>query len=77
MGAPDRAVSFPSNTWEYFNVEADGDSTYFFPLPGTAAGKTIEAVVLVLRGGETDIRPEAWLTAYPPPLESRELVLYD
>jgi hypothetical protein len=77
VGAPDRAVSFPSNTWEYFNVEADGDSTYFFPLPGTAAGKTIEAVVLVLRGGETDIRPEAWLTAYPPPLESRELVLYD
>jgi hypothetical protein len=77
VGAPDRAVSFPSNTWEYQNVEADGDSTYFFPLPASAAGKTIEAVVLILRGGETGIRPEAWLTAYPPPFESRELVLYD
>jgi hypothetical protein len=77
VGAPDRAVSFPSNTWEYLNVDADGDSTYFFPLPASMAGKTIEAVVLILQGGEKGIRPEAWLTAYPPPLESRELVLYD
>jgi hypothetical protein len=77
VGAPDRAVSFPSNTWEYFNVEADGDTTYYFPLPGSTAGKTVEVVVLILRGGENGVRPEAWLTAYPPPLEARELVLYD
>ncbi len=77
VGAPDRAVSFPSNTWEYFNAESDSNYTYYFPLPESAAGKTVEVVVLVLEGGENGIRPEAWLTAYPPPRAARELVLYD
>ncbi len=77
VGAPDRAVSFPSNTWEYFNVESDKNYTYYFPLPASTAGKTIDIVVLILRGGTNGVRPEAWLTAYPPPRATRELVLYD
>jgi hypothetical protein len=76
-GAPDRAVSFPSNTWEYFNVESDNNYTYYFPLPESTVGKTIDIVVLILRGGTNGVRPEAWLTAYPPPRATRELVLYD
>ncbi|MGZ5555770.1 MAG: hypothetical protein ACXW3H_08520 [Candidatus Aminicenantales bacterium] len=77
VGAPDRAVSFPSNTWEYFNVESDQNYTYYFPLPESTAGKTVDIVVLILRGGTNGVRPEAWLTAYPPPRAARELVLYD
>jgi len=77
VGAPDRAVSFPSNTWEYFNVEADGNTTYYFPLSGSMAGKTIEIIVLVLQGGTNGMRPEAWITAPAPPREARELILYE
>ncbi|MBU0641538.1 MAG: hypothetical protein KKB50_21985 [Planctomycetes bacterium] len=76
IGAPDRAVSYPSNTWEYYNVKEDGDYTYYFPLSDALAGRAIEVVVLIIKGGE-NVKPEAWLTAYPIPFESRELVLYD
>ena len=38
-------------------------------------GKKIDAVVLGLRGGVTDIEPEAWVTSYPIPFEARELIL--
>jgi hypothetical protein len=77
VGAPDRAVSFPSNTWEYFNVETDSNYTYYFPLSASMAGKTIEVVALILQGGTNGIKPEAWITACPPPWEMRELVLYE
>jgi hypothetical protein len=77
VGAPDRAVSFPSNTWEYYNAEQDHDYTYYFPLSESIAGKTIDIIVLILRGGTNGIKPEAWITAYPPPWETKELVLYD
>jgi hypothetical protein len=77
VGAPDRAVSFASNTWEYFNVESDKNYTYYFPLPESAAGKAVDIIVLILRGGTNGVKPEAWLTAYPPPRAARELVLYD
>ncbi|MGD8453898.1 MAG: hypothetical protein PVJ57_18945 [Phycisphaerae bacterium] len=77
IGAPDRAVSYPSNTWEYKNVSSDSNYTYYFPLSPALAGRTIEVIVLGLTGGGTDLTPEAWLTAYPVPFESRELVLTD
>ncbi len=77
VGAPDRAVSYPSNTWEYHNVERDGDYTYYFPLSRGLTGRTIEVVVLITKDGKNDVRPEAWLTAYPTPFESRKLVLSD
>ncbi|QDV09074.1 hypothetical protein Poly30_46310 [Planctomycetes bacterium Poly30] len=68
VGAPDRAVSFPSNTWEYQNVEMDHGYTYLFPLTPDVIGKTIEVVVLSLKGGGTDLSPEVWLTAHESPL---------
>ena len=77
IGAPDRAVSYPSNTWEYYNVEKDGDYTYYFPLAGLTAGQKIDVLVLITEDGENGVKPEAWLTAYPIPFESRKLVLYN
>ena len=76
IGAPDRSVSFPSNTWEYLNVESESDYTYYFPLDPEMIGKDLEIVVLVHRNGVNEIKPEAWITAYPIPYESRELILF-
>jgi hypothetical protein len=77
VGAPDRSLSFPSNTWEYKNSESDSNYTYYVPLTGAMAGKKMEAVVLVLEGGVNEIKPELYITAYPTPHVSRELVLYE
>lgn len=77
VGAPDRAVSFPSNTWEYFNVESGSGYTYYFPLDASTAGKMVDVVILVLGGGTDGFRPEAWVTAYPDPREKRQLALYE
>ncbi len=76
VGAMDRSVSFPSNTWEYFNVESDTNSTYYFPLEPDMIGKNLEIVVLILKDGFNEIKPEAWVTAYPIPYESRQLYLF-
>jgi len=76
VGAPDRSVSFPSNTWEYFNVESDKNYTYYFPLEPDMIGKNLEIVVLILLEGKDEIKPEAWITAYPVPYESHELSLF-
>ncbi len=76
VGSPDRSVSYPSNTWEYFNVESESDYTYYFPLKPDWTGKNLEIFVLVLRDGIDEIKPEAWITAYPIPYESRELRLF-
>ena len=75
-GAPGRAVSFPSNTWEYYNVEVDSNYTYYIPLSDAKIGQTIDVVVLVLKGGENAFKPEVYLTAYPIPFVSKNLVLY-
>jgi hypothetical protein len=76
VGAPDRAVSFPSNTWEYQNVEADSNYSYYFPLRREQLGKKVEIVVLILEGGSNEVKPEAWTTAYPIPYQSRTLTLH-
>jgi hypothetical protein len=75
IGAPDRSVSFPSNTWEYFNVESETDYTYYFPIEAEMVDMPLEIVVLTIKGGLDEIKPEVWITAYPIPYESRVLTL--
>ncbi|MDH5386699.1 MAG: discoidin domain-containing protein, partial [Candidatus Aminicenantes bacterium] len=77
VGAPDRAVSYPSNTWEYYNTERKSNYTYFVPLEEDWIKTKIEVVVLVLEGGKNEIQPEVYITAYPIPFEAKELVLFD
>jgi hypothetical protein len=77
VGAPDRAVSYPSNTWEYYNEERNSNYTYFFPLEENVAGKTIDVVVLVLTGGKNEFKPGVYLTAYPVPYAEKKLILYE
>ena len=74
-GCPDRAVSFASNVWEYQNVESDSNYTYYFPVTPEMAGKRLDAVILSARSA--DLKAEVWITAYPPPFESKELILHE
>ncbi|MCG8377079.1 MAG: hypothetical protein MI702_11410, partial [Chlorobiales bacterium] len=41
-GAPNRAVSYPSNTWEYINAKRDKNYTYYIPVSKDDIGKEIE-----------------------------------
>ena len=75
VGAPDRSVSYPTNVWE-FRVEPKAENyTYYVPVTPEMIGQKIEVVVLGLNKDMLDFKPEAWITAYPIPFESRELVL--
>jgi hypothetical protein len=76
VGAPNRAVAYPSNTWEYPVRRVAKNYTYYFPVTPEMIGADIEAVVLVLEGGSIEIVPEVWITAYPIPFTRRELILY-
>ncbi len=82
VGSPRRAVSYPANPWEYGNNRAQAGLSYFFPVTDDMIGKEIEAVVMQFKSEDKrlkvelgQLKPEAWITAYPAPYESRELVL--
>lgn len=75
LGAPSRAVSYNANVWEAPVETMDGNYTYFVPLTKDVVGKRMDVVVLVTADGVNEIRPEAWITAYPIPMVSKELVL--
>ncbi|UCE41341.1 MAG: hypothetical protein JSV17_18235 [Candidatus Aminicenantes bacterium] len=75
VGAPDRAVSFPSNTWEYYAREYDRNYTYYIPLDKDMIGKPVEIFVLGMNKDAGELKPEIWLTAYPIPYIEKELVL--
>ena len=77
VGAPDRAVSYPSNTWEYYNVIKDSNYTYYFPLSEDLVGKKIDVVVLVMNDGTNNFQPEVYLTAHPIPFVTKELILFE
>jgi hypothetical protein len=75
VGAPSRAVSYNANVWEAPVQVVEGNYTYFVPVTSDMAGKPMDVVVLVNSDGVNEIRPEAWITAYPIPLVTKELVL--
>jgi len=75
VGAARRSPSFPSNTWEYPVCRTDGNYTYYFPVTQELLGREVEAIVLLLRGGKPDVRPELWITSYPYPFLAKEVVL--
>ncbi len=74
FGAPDRSPSFRSNTWEYPVITTDSNYTYYIPLTPDMIGAKIDAVVMVMKNGVSEFKPEVWITAYPIPYEKIELV---
>ncbi len=75
VGAPDRSVSYSCNQWEYPVRRRDSNYTYYIPLNKDMVGKTIDAVVLLMKDGISEFKPEVWITTYPLPFEKKELVL--
>jgi hypothetical protein len=76
IGAPDRSLSYRSNTWEYPVPSDDSNYTYYFPLTEEMKGSKIDVVVLVMKEGVAKFNPEVWITAYPIPYEKKELIIY-
>jgi hypothetical protein len=75
VGAPDRSLSYRSNAWEYPVRKSDSDYTYYFPLTEGMKGAKIDAVVLVMKDGLSEFKPEVWITSYPIPYEKLVLKL--
>jgi len=63
VGAANRAVSYPTNAWEYPVRNQKTGYTYFFPLDESYVGKEIEVVLLGMKGGGEKLTPTVWLTA--------------
>jgi hypothetical protein len=74
-GCPDRAVSYPSNTWEFVNSRRDSNYTYYLPLDKSMIGKEIEVFVMGYDKENTDIKPEVWISANPTPFKEQILEL--
>jgi hypothetical protein len=74
-GCPDRAVSYPSNTWEHVVARSDRNYTYYFPLKGEMVHEEIQVFVMGYNRDKLDLKPEVWLCTYPPPYEKIRLVL--
>ena len=74
-GAPDRAQSYQSNTWEYINSQSDKNYTYYIPVDASDVGKSIDVYVLGFDKEHLDFKPEVWIAAYPIPYEKVKLVL--
>ena len=68
VGAASRAVSYPTNAWEYPVRSRKTGYTYFFPINESHVGKNIEVVLLGMKGGGDQLKPSVWLTARDLPL---------
>jgi hypothetical protein len=75
VGAPDRSVSYPSNTWEHTNAKQDQNYTYYIPLKKDYLNKEIEIFVLSYDPANSNFQPEAWIWSHDPD-EKVRLVLH-
>ncbi len=75
VGAPDRASSYPSNTWEYVNAQRSSNYTYYIPMKEDYIGKKIELFVMAYDKENTNIKPEVWISSYTDGKETISLEL--
>jgi hypothetical protein len=64
IGAPDRASSYPSNTWEYVTAKKDSNYTYYIPLNNSYKNQKIEVFVMGYNKNHISFKPEVWLSSY-------------
>jgi hypothetical protein len=76
VGAPSRAVSYPSNTWEYVNSRSESNYTYYFPLNEQMKNKKIEIFVMGYDAEHLDFKPEVWISASPVPYREKRMIVY-
>ncbi|MFM7182955.1 MAG: hypothetical protein ACKO2G_16040 [Verrucomicrobiales bacterium] len=70
IGAPERAASYPSNTWEYPASARKTGYTYFIPLDESLVGQEVEVILLGMKGGGEKLQPTVWLTARDLPFKA-------
>jgi hypothetical protein len=75
IGAPDRAVSYPTNPWEYPTRSPETGFTYYFPLDASMVGKDLEVVLLGMKGGGKDLQPSVWITARDLPFTTERVTI--
>jgi hypothetical protein len=75
IGCPDRAASYPSNTWEYVNARRDTGYTYYAPVTPDMVGVPIDVWVLAYDAEHLDLHPVVWSSVDPVALGGRMLRL--
>ena len=58
-------------------MESGSNYTYYIPLDDGMKGARIDAVVLGLKNGLDQFKPEVWITAYPAPYSEQLLSLVE
>lgn len=75
VGAPDRAVSYPSNAWESNVKNSDKNYTYYFPMKKEWEGKKIEVINLGYAQKQDVKKVVVWQTVYEKPTVKKTLML--
>lgn len=75
IGAPDRAISYPTNPWEYPVRKRDTGYTYYFPLDQSMLQQDIEVVLLGMKGGGKELKPSVWITARELPFTTERITI--
>jgi len=78
IGAPDRSISYPVNSWEAAVCDEcvfDENYTYYFPVSKEMTDKNIEVVVLGSTACEENLKTEVWITSYPIPFQKKRLII--
>ena len=76
VGAPDRAASFPSNTWEYVAAERDANYTYYIPMKQEYVDKKIEVFLMAYDKNNIDLKPEVWISSHSDGLVTQKIELF-
>ena len=75
IGSPSRAVSYPSNPWEFVNKKSSSNYTYYFPLDESMKNKKIEVFVMGYDRNNLNFIPEIWICAYPAPFKKHRMII--
>ncbi len=75
VGAPDRAVSYPCNEWEFLAARSSKNYTYYFPIDESMKNKKIEVFVMGYDKENLNFSPEVWISAYPNPFERKHITI--
>ena len=75
IGAPERAISYLSNTWEYPNKTGAENYTYYIPMKKEYVGKKMEIIIMGYDKEHLDFTPNIWMCAYPIPFKKQCMII--
>lgn len=75
MGCPDRAASYPANSWEYVNARRDRGYTYYVPVTEEMLKEPIDVYVISYNKEHSEPQPVVWLSRDPEAANGVLLIL--